>query len=486
MRVVVFGAGYAGLTVGRRLERTLPDEVELVVVDESPTHLVQHELHRIIRNPSIASTITIPLDEVLTDADVRIAHVDELDYEAAVATLDTGDGTAELSYDFGAVCLGAETSYYGLPGVEEHAIPLKRVADAKRIRESATESDAQVLVGGGGLSGVQAAGELAALATAEELAYDVTLVEREKQLAPGFADSFSEALRRELELRGVTVETGKEVTSATEKRVEFAAGASISYGTFVWAGGICGPDAMGGTRLHATADLRVSPSTFVVGDAGAVTDSAGASVPATAQTAVREARVVARNINTLVRENSDTADEPVAEGTADQHSEDDSHLGTYEYNSLGWVVSVGDGAVARIGPLVVNGEPARELKAAIGAGHLGSVGAIDRAADLVASELGWPTSEAVDLANLATSPWDDVVPVPTDPGSPGQLQAPFVGSTFGLFEAFGPDEPVDVTWLTGLTEGQSSEDTISLEELLSAPFDFLSGIEAEKGTNDEP
>ena len=51
MRVAVLGASYAGPTVARRLERRLPEEAALVVVDDSGTHLVQHELHRVVRRP---------------------------------------------------------------------------------------------------------------------------------------------------------------------------------------------------------------------------------------------------------------------------------------------------------------------------------------------------------------------------------------------------------------------------------------------------
>jgi len=51
MRVAVIGAGYAGLTLARKLQTALPDEATLVVVDESDSHLVQHELHRSSAGP---------------------------------------------------------------------------------------------------------------------------------------------------------------------------------------------------------------------------------------------------------------------------------------------------------------------------------------------------------------------------------------------------------------------------------------------------
>jgi NADH dehydrogenase len=466
MRVAVFGAGYAGLTVARRLERTVPDDVDLVVVDDSGTHLVQHELHRLIRTPSLRSAITLPLDDVLSRATVRTGRVTDVDTEAGVATLTTEDGTETLSYDYGAVCLGSRTAFYDLPGLEDHAIPLKTPDHAKAIREAVTETPGgHAVVGGGGLSGVQVAGELAALSADDSLDLEVTLVEQQDRIAPGLDGTFGEQIRSELDARGVTVETGVEVTSTTDETVEFVDRSPIHWDTLVWTGGIRGPDALDGRRAQTGADLRVSPSTFVVGDAARVTDDEERGVPASAQTATREGKIAARNIRHLVRMAED--------GESDDEFDDE--LSTYQYDSMGWVVSVGDGAVAQLGPVVVNGEPARKLKAGIGAGHLGSIGAIGNATDLVASELGWPTSDAVDLATLLTSPWEDAVPVPTDPSTPGDLQAPFVGSTLDFLDTFAPDEAVDLTWMSGLLDAESTK-TDAVEALFSTPFDVLSAV----------
>src|SRR6056297_1362470 len=102
MLVAVFGAGYAGLTLARKLERTLPVDAELVVVDESPDHVVQHELHRVVRRPGLADDISVALTDVL-DCTVRQATVIGLDADAGEATIETADGSEELlEYDVGA------------------------------------------------------------------------------------------------------------------------------------------------------------------------------------------------------------------------------------------------------------------------------------------------------------------------------------------------------------------------------------------------
>jgi len=400
MRIAVLGAGYAGLTLAKRLEDALPDD-EVVVVDEDGTHLVQHELHRVVRRPSLAEDITLDLDSVLDRATVREATVTDVDPEAGVATLAPGeengsDGADEehLEYDAAAVCLGATTNYYDLPGVREHATPLKRLGDAHEIRadflsalEAGTPADpARVVVGGAGLSGVQVAGELAALATEESDtpqegandAVEVVLLEQQDAVAPSFPANFQAAVRDQLEDRGVTVRTGTAVERADDEGIALASGERLACDQFVWTGGITGSPALDDERPVVRRTLQLSGTTFVVGDAGRVVDTDGEAVPASAQAAVRQARVVAENIETML-----DYERAGREGFRPR-------LEGYRFDSPGWLVSVGDGAVAQIGPTVLTGQAAKLVKTSVGAGYLSSVGAVENAVDLVREELGWP------------------------------------------------------------------------------------------------
>jgi len=374
MRVVVLGAGYAGLTLARRLESALPDTADLVVVDESDAHLVQHELHRVIRRPAVADAITVPLDDVLDRATVRTARVEALDRDARRVHLD--DGT--LEYDYAAVCLGAETAFYDLPGVEEYGLPLKRLDHAYRVRDAALdacEADGRVVVGGAGLSGVQVAGELAALAEERDADVDVTVLERLESVAPAFPEAFQSAVRDALDAAGVAVRTDARVTGATAETVELD-DRTVPYDAFVWTGGIRGPDALGRDRPVVRGDCRLDDRTFAVGDAARVVDADGEAVPASAAAAIREARTVATNVDRLVRWQLD-----------DEGDSFPPRLDLFRFDAPGWIASVGDDAVATVGPKVFTGAAARAMKATVGAGHLSSVGAIDRATDLVRAEL---------------------------------------------------------------------------------------------------
>lgn len=407
MQVVVLGAGYAGITLARQLESTLPDHVDIVVVDESETHLVKHEVHRVIRRPAVADAIQVPLSELLDRATVRTDRVTGLDRDERMVHLADGD---DLPYDYVAVCLGSVTADYGIPGVAEHGLALSSVDDAHGIRtaflsaagveaagsngphgggeadgadrahthgaDNATVSagGVDVVAGGAGLSGVQTAGELVALAREEGVSADVTLLEQKPDVAPNFPENFRRAVREALEERGVTVSTETTVERATGDVVETDRG-SFDADVFVWTGGITGSEAMGGDRPLVYDDLRIDKRAFAVGDAAKAVDADGEPVPASASAAIREARTVATNVARLV------------EHDLGGNTGFDPRLEPYRFDVPGWIVTVGDGTVAQLGPEVVTGRPARAMKAAVGAGHLSSVGAIRNAADLAESEL---------------------------------------------------------------------------------------------------
>ncbi|MFC4406120.1 NAD(P)/FAD-dependent oxidoreductase [Haloarchaeobius iranensis] len=433
MRVAVLGAGYAGVTLTKQLEKRLPEDVELVLVDDTGVHLVQHELHRLVRRPSLADVITIPLTDLVDRAEVRERRVTEVDRGDRVVRF--ADGTT-LSYDVAAVCLGAETAFYDLPGVEEHATPLKRLEHATHIREefdAVRERDGHVVVGGAGLSGVQVAGELAQVAaddreataqaeaaeqeevrisldeadaesetdeavdavgptddefdqgfedfgevdTLPEEGVTVTLLEQFDSVAPNFPERFQRAVHDELVERGVDVQTGATVERATADAVHLADGTTIEYDQFIWTGGIRGPDAMAGDRPVVRSTLSLDRTTFVVGDAARMVDDDGEAVPASSQSAIRAARVAAENIDRMV--------DHLRDGDPGDF---DPRLDRFDFDSPGWLVSVGDGAVAQVGPTVFTGTAALALKATVGGGYLSSVGAVRNAVDLVNSELG--------------------------------------------------------------------------------------------------
>jgi len=376
MRVAVLGGGYAGLMITRKLEERLPPDDELVLVDETGEHLIQHELHRTIRYPGFADDITVSLDELVTRATVREATVTDLDPDAGTVVLADG-GT--IDYDAGVVALGSQTADYDIPGVAEHATPLKRLEHAATLRRDffdAVDPDGgTVAVVGAGLSGIQTAGEFAELAEREGLAadVDVVLVERAETVAPTFPEHFRTTARDALRELGVRLETGTEVTEATASTV-VADDRDVPYDVLAWTGGIRGPDALGGERRGVRADLRLSERTFVAGDAADIVDADGERVPASAQAAVRSAPVVARNVERVL--------------DAARTGDSVRHLEKWAFETPGWLISVGDDAVAQLGPEVFRGTAANVIKTSVGLTYLAEHGSLRDAIEVIRDELG--------------------------------------------------------------------------------------------------
>lgn len=375
MQVLVLGGGYAGLLVATKLERRLPEDVSLTLVDDTGEHLVQHELHRTIRRPEYAEDIAIPLEELLDRATLRQTVVSQVDRQTRSVHLADG-GT--LEYDYCAVCLGAATAHHAIPGVAEHGTPLKTLEDAATIRrdfEAVLEAGGgTVVVGGAGLSGVQVAGELAAMARERDpvTATRIVLLEQEASVAPTFPENFRRAVHEELLANDVDVRTDATVTAVDESAIQLAAGDTLAYDQFVWTGGIRGSDALGGDRPVVRADLRLDDHTFALGDAVRVVDADGEAVPASAAAAIRAADTATDNVVAAVR-------------AAENH--EFVEYRKWNWESPGWLVSVGDGAVAQFGPQVFTGPVANVIKSAVGVTYLAEHGSLRHAASLLREEL---------------------------------------------------------------------------------------------------
>lgn len=369
MEVCILGGGYAGVVCARRLEQRLPADVDIRLVDETGTHVIQHELHRLIRYPQLADALEIPLDDILGRTAVREARI--VDIDLADRSFRTAGGSTHQP-DVLVVCIGAETADYGIPGVMEHGYPLKRMREARAIRVAALGASPgkRIVIGGAGLSGVQVAGELAALRSD----VDIVLLEQAEHVAPRFDAAFQATVRDRLVAQEIDVRTDRAIHAVHPDRVEIAEGGQDPYDLFVWTGGIAGPRSLG-DRPSVRSDLRVASRTFVIGDTARVVDDRGTPVPASAQTAIEQARVTARNIERLVR--------------ADRSSDRvfDPRLDRYVTDVPGWVVSVGDDAVAQIGDRVITGAGAHGANVAAGVRYLTSVGRVRESLDLIREEL---------------------------------------------------------------------------------------------------
>ncbi len=335
-RIVVIGAGFAGLYAARELRKA--HEADVLVLDRTNHHLFQPLLYQVATAVLAPSDITSPIRSLLRkqrNTTVLLADVHSIDVERKVVVADGGTGVREVPYDYLIVAAGASHSYFGHPEWERIAPGLKSIEDAREIRrrflmafENAEKSDdpAKVdewltfVIVGGGPTGVELAGIIPDVAhygmrsdfrRIDTLQTRVILLEGGPRVLPTFPEELSEHARRDLEALGVDVRTGALVTRITPlgvyvgeefipaRTVFWAAGNEASY-----TGESLGAPADKQGRVLVEPDLSIPghPEVFVVGDQASVRQQNGELVPGVAPAAMQEGRWAAKNIIRSLRD----------------------------------------------------------------------------------------------------------------------------------------------------------------------------------------
>ncbi len=325
-RVVIVGGGFGGLQCAKAL-RDRP--VDVLLVDRQNYHLFTPLLYQVASCLLNPSEITAPLRKVFRDsANVRYREGDVVgvDYQRKVVRVAGPDRNepVELPYDFLVLATGSTTNYYGNESVREHALGLKDLGEALRLRNhvleclersttAPNEEERQrfltFCVVGGGPTGVEyagALGELARLVLPHEYpelppsCLRILLLEGGDRLLPMFVPRLSKYARRELEHRGVDVRTNTLVSSADERGVVLHDGTEIATATMVWTAGVVPNDPVDEhpKRIEVDDHLRVvgAGGVFAIGDVAAAHDKQGTLLPMVSPPAMQAGRYVARHI----------------------------------------------------------------------------------------------------------------------------------------------------------------------------------------------
>jgi NADH dehydrogenase len=320
-RVVVIGAGFAGLNAAKALRRA---PVEITIVDRRNFHLFQPLLYQVAAAALNPSDIAYPIRSVFRRqrnvTAVLLAEVAGIGVDEKVATL---DDRSEVRFDYLVVATGATHSYFGHDEWAERAPGLKTLEDALTMRQRVlaaferAERDPDhaerlltFVVIGGGPTGVELAGALVEIAVHslgnEFDAIDpararVILVEGASHVLPVYPEDLSESARRQLETLGVEVVTGTLVSEIDDDGVTLSNGRRIAAGTVLWAAGVqasplgaqLGVVTDRSGRVLVEPDLSVPghPDVFVTGDLALVP-----SVPGVAPAAMQMGRHAGRMI----------------------------------------------------------------------------------------------------------------------------------------------------------------------------------------------
>ena len=327
--VVIVGAGLGGLAAERALRRV---PVAVTVVDAHNYATFAPLLFEAAVGVIVPEDVARPVRSFLGrrgHTTFRLGEVVAIDWELERVELVDGD---ELPFEYLVLAPGVVPWYGAVPGAAEHAVPLKTVTDAARIRNSilrsfeAAAADPEragpgattVAIVGGGASGVELGGYLSDVLFRSfvrdypELPRErmrLLVVELGDRLLPGFDRRLSRYAESALRRRGVDVRLRTRVERIDAGAIVLDGGERIRASTIVWAGGVSAPAwlteagmASEHGRVVVDADLRLAehPKAFVIGDAAAVRSRSGPLQPQVAQVAVQGGRHAARQIERMI------------------------------------------------------------------------------------------------------------------------------------------------------------------------------------------
>jgi NADH dehydrogenase len=328
--VLVLGGGLAGVACALQLA---DDGVEVTVVDRNDYHQFQPLLYQVASSQLPAEDIARPHRTIFRDyPSVRVVTAEVTGVSLADHKLTLDDGRV-LTGSHLVMAAGARPNFFGVPGAAEHAFPLYSVADAERLRlhlqrllRHALDGDGDpepgaldVVVVGGGPTGVETSGALAELMEALhktgrlDRPGQITLVDRGSKLLGQFSDKAHGYAHRKLSDAGAVIRLEVGVRSVHEDRVEFDDGSVVQARTVVWGGGEsasaiaqnAGPTPGRGGRLDVQPDLTVAgyPGVYAVGDVANVPsgEEEAPVLPQLGSVAQQSGRWAAENIERELR-----------------------------------------------------------------------------------------------------------------------------------------------------------------------------------------
>jgi NADH dehydrogenase len=368
--IVIAGGGFAGMRCARDLERRLPRQsARLSLVNDVNFILYTPFLPEAAAGMLEPRHVVTPLREVLKRTHLRLGAVTAHDPAARTVELRGHQGEVEqLRYDQLVLAVGSVSRTVAVPGLDEHAVGFKSLADAIWLRNhvvetlemaNASEDPARreqllsyVFVGGG-YAGLEALAELQDFATDAMDSYPRArlqgmrwlLVEAADRVLPEIDLKLADYAVRELRGRGIEVRLGTTLEAVDADSARLSTGETVPTKTVVWTAGVrphpslarlsVPLDEQGRVRVDDQLRVEGLQGVWAIGDCAAVPEPGGGFAPPTAQHGIRQAKVAAANVASAL------AGDPPAR---------------YRYSSRTGFVNLGRyKGVGRIGPRTFSG-----------------------------------------------------------------------------------------------------------------------------------
>lgn len=336
-RILILGGGFGGLTVAMELERRLAHDpsFEITLINRENFFLFTPMLHEVAASDLDLTTIVNPVRKMLRRVNFLAGEVDQIDLEQKTVTVSHGfdHHPHTLDFDFLVSGLGSVTNTYGLPGAQEHALTMKSLGDAMRVRNhliahleeadsdnrKEKESLLTFVVAGGGFAGVETVAGIndfvrRALRSYPHLSEDkvrVVLIHSGPVIMPELEESLGVYAEKILAGRKVEIHLKTRIESFSDGTVRLTDGSTIRTNTLIWTAGTSPsplletiPSAKERGRLLVTEFLELQgwPGVWSLGDCSAIPDRlTGKFHPPTAQHALRQGKIAAHNIIAAIR-----------------------------------------------------------------------------------------------------------------------------------------------------------------------------------------
>ena len=327
-RVVIVGGGFGGLQVANRLKHS---DFQVVLIDRNNYHQFPPLIYQIASAGLEPSSISFPFRKIYQRRKnfyFRMATVRSIFPEQKILQTSIG----KISYDYLIFAAGTTTNFFGNKDVEEEAIPMKNVSEAMGLRNAllenferaitcASEQERQellnVVIVGGGATGVEVAGALAEMKNyilpkdypdMDSSLMQIYLIEAGNRLLAAMNPKNSSHAEQYLREMGVNVMLNKMVTGYENHRVQLKDGSSIATRTFIWVSGVAaqpignlGNEFLGrGRRIKVDEYNRVIglDGVFAIGDQSLMTADPKYpnGHPQLAQVALQQAKLLAQNL----------------------------------------------------------------------------------------------------------------------------------------------------------------------------------------------
>lgn len=377
-KIVVLGAGYAGMITSKNLGKLLKSgEADVTLINKHDYHYLTAELHKTAANTEPDGKVIFPVREYIDEQKVtfRKGTVSSIDFQGNRVLLEGGD---VVDYDYLVVALGFHVATFGIPGIKEHAFEVRSFRSSKAIYnhihkqfslylEDKDPARLTFTVAGAGFTGVEVVGEL--VEKLPELAEEYSVpfekirivnVEASPTVMPGCDEAAVDYAAKLFEKMNVEVMTSTKIQECTENLLKFENG-ELASRTLIWTCGVRGHDLFEGTDVEtvngrAIVDpyLRIPTlsNVFCIGDNSyfLTNEEKKQGLPPTAQVALQQSPVCARNIVASIR------------GT---------ELMAFEYHHKGSVASISEHfGVGQVGNVILKGKVAAAMKKVIGYRYL--------------------------------------------------------------------------------------------------------------------